>query len=69
MASQIKPKGWADECVDGIDLKVSDAVRVMLAEQLNGVMQERPLKAGEIGKLATTLLEPPKDDEAKEKAA
>lgn len=69
MAEKTDPKGWAEECVDSIDLKVSDAVRDMLAEQLAGVMQDRPLKAGEVGKLATALLEPPKAEEAAEQAA
>ncbi len=69
MATQPEPKDWAKECIDSIDLKVSDAVRNFFAEQLNGVMQERPLKAGELGKLATALLEPPKTGEATEQAA
>jgi hypothetical protein len=69
MAKQTEPKGWAQECLDGIELEVHTVVRAKLKEQLDGVMRERPLKAGEVSKLATALLELPKNDKAEEKAA
>jgi hypothetical protein len=62
MTKQTEPKGWAQGCLDGIELEVHAAVRAKLKEQLDGVMRERPLKTGEVSKLATALLEPPKDD-------
>ena len=69
MVKITESKGWAENCVDGVDLKVSDAVRETLADQLAGLMQERPLKATEVSKLATALLTPRENDEAEEKAA
>lgn len=66
MATQTDQKDWTKECIESIDLKVPNAVRSLVAEQLNGIMQERPFKAGELGKLATALLELPKTDEATE---
>jgi hypothetical protein len=63
------PKGWAEECVDGVTLEVPDAVRATLKDQLKGVLQDRRLKAGELTKLATALLEPPQGAEVEEKAA
>lgn len=68
MAKTSEPKGWAEECVDGVELKVPAAVRAMLKEQLKDVMRERPQKLGELTKLATALLESAKEAEAEEKA-
>jgi hypothetical protein len=69
MATKPEPKGWAEECVDGVKLEVPDAVRATLKDRLKGVMQERSLKSGELTKLATALLEPPKEAEAEEKSS
>jgi hypothetical protein len=64
MSQEAGAKGWAEECVDGVELGVPDAVRATLKDQLKGVMQVRPLKAGEVTKLATALLEAPEEVEA-----